>query len=116
MNGESNHAFSASVLDARQPRLTWPLFAVQLCLLGAFVGMSLVLIAARDLISGASAAAPAATLALAVVGIVLATAAWRSAVRRVERLASEADAGKRQGTGTRAASSPARPLALVPHR
>ena len=114
MNGESNHVFSASVLDAGQPRLTWPLFAVQLCLLAAFVGMSLVLIAARDLISGASA--PAATLVLAGVGIVLGMVAWRSAVRRVERIASEADAGDRQATKPRAASSPARPLALVPHR
>jgi len=116
MNGESNHVFSASVLDAGQPRLTWPLFAVQLCLLAAFVGMSLVLIAARDLISGASARAPAATLVLAGVGIVLGMVAWRSAVRRVERIASEADAGDRQATKPRAASSPARPLALVPHR
>ena len=116
MNDESNHVFSASVLDARQPRLTWPLFAVQLCLLAAFVGMSLVLIAARDLISGASAMAPAATLARAVVGIVLGMAAWRVAVRRVERIASEADAGDRQATKSHATSSPARSLALVPHR
>ena len=50
MNGENNHVFHTSALDSwphdvQRPRLTWTLFAAQLWLLVAFVGMSLVAIA-----------------------------------------------------------------------
>jgi hypothetical protein len=95
MNGENNHIFHTSALDSapdeagRQPYAR-ALFAVQLWVLVAFVGMSLFAIGARLLLEGARSDEPEGlVLALAggtlVAGVVLALSAWGKAEQLLGR-------------------------------
>jgi hypothetical protein len=89
MNGENNHIFHTSALEGyvpapKQPRFTWALFLAQLWLLAAFVGMSLIAIAAK-LVLGDAQAQPAAALALALVGALFTGASWWNVARRLGR-------------------------------
>jgi hypothetical protein len=99
MNGENNHIFHTSALDSapddagRQPYV-WPLFAVQLWVLAAFVGMSLIAIGARLLVEGARSEEPEGlVLALAggtlVAGVVLALSGWGKAEQLLHRTKAE---------------------------
>jgi hypothetical protein len=120
MTGENNQLFDPSALDrhtldTRPPRFSWPLFAVQLWLLAVFVGMSLVAIAARDLITGASEGTLAVRLALGALGAAMTAAAWRGVARQANRAEREEAAG--DGAALAGAKmSPAPPLVLAPHR
>ena len=89
MNGENNHVFHTSALDSwphdvQRPRLTWTLFAAQLWLLVAFVGMSLVAIAVKLFLGGPSEAQPAAAFALALIGVVVTPTAWWNVARQLD--------------------------------
>jgi hypothetical protein len=123
MNGENNHIFHTSApdgqpLDPRPPRFTWTLFAAQLWLLAAFVGMSLVGIAAKQLLGGVSAGPPAAALAAGFVGAVLVPVAWRNVARqlgRAERESAPADGEPEPATAPDRVV-PAKALLLASHR
>ena len=126
MNGENNHVFHTSALDSwphdvQRPRLTWTLFAAQLWLLVAFVGMSLVAIAVKLFLGGPSEAQPAAAFALGLIGVVVTPTAWWNVARQLDRAereeSSRADANPdlaptaRHGRDVRA-----KPELLVSHR
>jgi len=94
MNGENNHVFHTSALDSwphdvQRPRLTWTLFAAQLWLLVAFVGMSLVAIAVKLFLGGPSEAQPAAAFALGLIGVVVTPTAWWNVARQLDRAERE---------------------------
>ena len=94
MNGENNHVFHTSALDSwphelQRPRLTWTLFAAQLWLLVAFVGMSLVAIAVNLFLGGPSEAQPAAAFALGLIGVVVTPTAWWNVARQLDRAERE---------------------------
>src|SRR6266550_4739252 len=94
MNGENNHVFHTSALTGQAPEsprlpFTWPLFAAQLWLLVAFVGMSLVAIAIKLFLGGPSEAQPAAAFALGLIGAMLTPTAWWNVARQLGRAERE---------------------------
>ncbi|HEX8012843.1 MAG TPA: hypothetical protein VF814_18225 [Casimicrobiaceae bacterium] len=116
MNGENNHIFRASALDGYVPaprprRFTWALLWAQLWLLAAFVGMSLIAIAAK-LVLGDAQARPAAALALATIGALATGASWWNVARRLGH--AELGSGETQFSPT--TSTESRQLPLVLHR
>ena len=123
MNGENNHVFHTSALDSwphdlPRPRLTWTLFAAQLWLLVAFVGMSLVAIAVKLFLGGPSEAQPAAAFALGLVGVVLTPTAWWNVARqldRAERESAPADSDVAP-TSHHGRDAPAKQELLISHR
>lgn len=98
MNGENNHIFHTSALDgealAPQPRYAWSLFAVKLCVLAAFVGMSLIAKAATQVIDGNG---PIGAV-LAFAGTAIIVAAWRGA-NRCLRAAERAEVSQHRSSG-----------------
>jgi len=126
MNGENNHVFHTSALDSwphelQRPRLTWTLFAAQLWLLVAFVGMSLVAIAVKLFLGGPSEAQPAAAFALGLLGIVLAPTAWWKVARQLDRAEREESSRVEANadvapTGRHGRVVPAKPELLISHR
>jgi len=116
MNAANNHVFHTTAIDGHvlgAPRFTWPLFAVQLWLQAAFVGMSLVLGAPLLFVAGSSES-PAATLALGALGAALAVFACRSIARHLDR--GERDAEDKRAAAERPAAFPAGELVLALHR
>ena len=105
MNGENNHIFHTSALDgaALQPQAmppsAWNLFAVQLCVLAAFVGMSLIAIAARVLADAENGKLVAGPIMLALAGALMMLAAWRGAARRLRAAEHEVASNERQTRG-----------------
>ena len=93
MNGENNHIFHTSALgsapdDADRQPYVWSLFAIQLWVLAAFVGMSLIAIAARRLFEDAGGDALGA-LMLASSAAALVLAAWGKAEHLLGRTERE---------------------------
>ena len=123
MNGENNHVLHTSALDGqaldpRPPRFTWTLFAAQLWLLAAFVGMSLFAIAARLLLTARDEPRPTAVLVLGLLGAVLAPVAWWNLaceLARAERETMTTDAGPAAATAPDRIA-PAKSLLLASHR
>ena len=123
MNGDSNHIFRTSALDeqpldSRPPRFTWTLFAAQLWLLAAFVGMSLFAIAARLLLTAPNEAGPTAVFVLGLLGAVVAPVAWWNLacqLARAERETMTTDAGPVAATAPDRIA-PAKSLLLASHR
>ena len=105
MNGENNHIFHTSALDGAPleseptPPYAWNLFAVKLCVLAAFVGMSLIAVAARLLIDGESGDLLGGPLMLAFAGALMMLAAWRSAIRNLRVAEGEVAADERRARG-----------------
>ena len=101
MNGENNHIFHTSALDnapddeGRQPYV-WSLFALQLWVLAAFVGMSLIAIAARRLFEDAGGDG-LGLLMLASSGVALVLAAWGKAEHLLDRTERELANSDRSG-------------------
>jgi hypothetical protein len=101
MNGENNHIFHTSALDnapddaGRQPYV-WPLFALQLWVLAAFVGLSLIAIAARRLFEDAGGDG-LGLLMLASWGVALVLAAWGKAEHLLDRAERELRRSDRSG-------------------
>jgi hypothetical protein len=117
MNGENNHVFHTRALDGHAahdpPRFTWPLFAVQLWLHAAFVGMSLAVGAPALFIAGETESL-APTLALGALGAALAAFACRSIAHQLDRVERGAAGERAAADGPEALSAPK--LALAPHR
>jgi len=123
MNGDSNHIFRTSALDgqpldSRPPRFTWTLFAAQLWLLAAFVGMSLFAVAAKLLLTGPNEARPTAVLVLGLLGAVLAPVAWWNLACHIARAERETRATDAEPAAATAPTpiAPAKPLLLSSHR
>ncbi len=94
MNGENNHIFHTSALDGAhdhaQPQpYVWALFVAQLWVLAAFVGMSLVAVAARLFFEGFGGDAFSGLLLLVLAGAALMFAGWRNAADLLGRTERE---------------------------
>jgi hypothetical protein len=123
MNGENNHIFHTSAPDGKPvelqpPRFTWPLFAAQLWILAAYVGVALVGIAAKLLSDGASEGQPAVALALGLIGAVLVPVAWLNVARQLDRAERESLPAVEEPAPAAGAGRivPAKPLLLASHR
>ena len=130
MNGENNHIFHTSALDGATPEreptppYAWNLFAMQLCVLAGFVGMSLIAISARVLADAESGRLVGGPLMLAFAGAVMTLAAWRGAVDRLsaaqrelaspERLTRGEDHAPRISMNARPAPAHARIAGITP--
>jgi hypothetical protein len=115
MNGENNHVFHTSALEGMVPnpvarRYGWKLFAAQLWLLVAFVAMSLVVVAAKSLITGDEPRAVSAVLGVA--GVALFPLAWRNLARMLDA----ADGDLRSETPPGAKARVVQQLNLALHR
>src|SRR5438876_12129829 len=123
MNGENNHVLHTSALDGqaldpRPPRFTWTLFAAQLWLLAAFVGMSLFAIAAKLLLTAPNEPRPTAVLVLGLLGAVLPPVAWWNLawhIARAERETMTTDSERAAATAP-GRIAPAKSVLLASHR
>ena len=118
MNGENNHVFHTSALDGvtleSQPApYAWNLFAVQLCVLTGFIGMSLIAIAARLLADAESGKLVGGPLMLAFAGALMMLAGWRGAIHRL-RAAEREDYAPRIRMNARPAPAHARMTGITP--
>lgn len=86
-----NRIFHTNALDgmvperALPPGSSWRLFAVQLSLLAAFLGMNLVAIAVIRCFEPGTAHGAGSIVALVVAGAAVSLVAWRSVVRMLHR-------------------------------
>lgn len=115
MNGENNHVFHTSALEGMVPnpvprKYGWKLFAAQLWLMVAFVAFSLVVVAAKALVTGDEPRAVSAILGVA--GVALFPLAWRN----VARMLDAADGALQSETPSAVKARAAQQLSLALHR